>query len=466
MRNLGIQSNKLIFYTANVLSWFLVFLIPVDQALMFIVLIFALSGWALGTWPQPVVSLGILLYLEIVGIFPFENGLQGYAQPFVWLLVSTFIIAAGFEKTGLGRRIALEIFSLVKGNASASIGVVIVSLTVLGFLIPTGAGRIAIILPVCTGLIEVVKNNGEGSSYAKSVLLAVTFTSAFMSFAVITGSSSSVYAASMIQLTTGFSWSYLHWLIVHGPIALIMLTMLCIILMWKYPMKKGDWIEGRVYIQKKLEEMGSISLEERKLFLLSILMLGAWITEPIHGYSVATTAMIAALLTCLPVIGIQNWKHASISINWDIIILFGAAYALADAMQSNGTADWIAQGLINYIPPGRPLITAIIMILIVSLFRLGFANMLGITAVFLPITISLADALSLNSIWLAQIVIISCSIGYFLPSQSPSNLMTFAMGEYTKADLSIVGTVLFLIIVPVILLLGFFYWPLVGLQPN
>lgn len=459
------HKNTILFYLINSCSWFLLFFFPTEHALMFVVLLFALSGWAMRTWPQPLVSLGILLYLEIVGISDFANGLEGYAQPFVWLLVSTFIIAAGFEITGLGKRIALVIFSLVKGNATASVGLVLLSLVVLSFLIPTGAGRIAMILPVCIGLIEVVKRHSDHAAYAKSVLLGVTFTSSFMSYALITGSSSSIYAASTIKLMTGFTWDYLFWFIVDIPIALTMLLVLWLVLTWKFPLQLRDWSKGREYIQTKLSEMGNITVGEKKLLGLSIFMLTAWMTESFHGYSVAMTAMAAAVLSCLPKVGVQKWKTASMSIDWNIIILFGAAYALADAMQANGTADWIANGLVKYIPAEHPLLAALVMILLVTVFRLGFANMLGVTAVFLPLTISLAEALSINPIWLSQIVIITCSFGYFLPTQSPANLMTYALGEYTERELFNVGIVLFCITVPIVLLFSFFYWPLLGLLP-
>ncbi|MET3505808.1 SLC13 family permease [Halalkalibacter oceani] len=455
----------LVFYLSNSVSWLLLFFLPIEHALMFVVLVFALSGWALGTWPQPIISLGILLYLELVGISDFAQGLEGYAQPFVWLLVSTFIIASAFESTGLGRRIALSIFSIVKGNATASIGLVILALTILSFLIPTGAGRIAMILPVCVGLIEVVRKNGDNPAYAKSVLLGVTFTSSFMSFALITGSSSSVYAASTIQLMTGFDWNYLYWFIVNVPLALTMLLVLWLVLMWRYPIKLDHWSKGRAYIKEKLGEMGSVTINEKKLLTISLFMLAGWMTEPFHGYSVAMVAMFSAVLSCLPLFGVQQWKQASSAINWNIIILFGAAYALADAMQTNGTADWIAQGLVAYIPPQSPLLAAIVMLVLVTVFRLGFANMLGVTAVFLPLTISLAEALAINPVWLAQIVIITCSFGYFLPTQSPANLMTFALNRYSKADLFQVGIVLFIVTVPIMFLFAFFYWPLIGLSP-
>ncbi len=460
----GIKKTQL-FYLLNSLSWLLLFLFPIQHALMFVVLLFALSGWALGTWPQPLISLGILLYLELVGLSDFSQGLEGYAQPFVWLLVSTYIIAASFERTGLGRRIALMIFSIVKGNTTASVGFVLFALMVLSFLIPTGAGRIAMILPVCLGLIEVVRAHSKEGAYAKSVLLGVTFTSTFMSYALITGSSSSIYAASTIKLMTGYTWSYLFWFIAHVPIALMAVVVLWLVLIWKFPLQLRDWSKGRGYIQDQLEAMGKMTIAEKKLFWLSSFMLIGWMTEPIHGYSVAMLAMLSAIISCLPSIGVQTWQQASKVIDWNIIILFGAAYALADAMQTNGTADWIAGELLHYIPKKEPFIAAVAMIMIVTVFRIGFANMLGVTAVFLPLTISLANALEINPIWLSQLVIIACSFGYFLPTQSPANLMTYSLGEYTKKELFEVGFIMFVVTVPIVLLFCFFYWPMLGLEP-
>ncbi|HWO76528.1 MAG TPA: DASS family sodium-coupled anion symporter [Bacillus sp. (in: firmicutes)] len=458
-------NSNVIFLLINLFSWILVLYIPFDHAKMFIVLLFALSGWAIGNLPQPIISLSLILYLDLLGIAPFSEGLEGYSQPFVWLLVATFIIAAAFEHTGLGRRIALLIFSLVKGSRRASVTLVMIALTVLSFLIPTGAGRIAMILPVCLGLIEVVKEETEEKSYAKNILLGVTFTSSIMSFSLITGSSSSVYAASAIKTLTGYSWDYLTWLLVHFPIALAYIISLLFILRWRFPIDKNDGNAEKKYIEMQLAKLGKIKKAEIKLIIISLIMITGWITESIHHYSVAMVAMFSALLCCFPFTGVQTWKQANSKIDWNIIILFGAAYALAEAMQTNGTADWMASFLADFIPAHNPLWAALVVVIMIVIFRLGFANMLGVTAVFLPLTISLADVLSINPVWLAQIVIITCSFGYFLPSQSPANLMTYSVGEYSKADLLIIGIFMIIITIPLLFLFAFYYWPFIGLNP-
>lgn len=191
-----------------------------------------------------------------------------------------------------------------------------------------------------------------------------------------------------------------------------------------------------------------------------------WMTESYHGFSVPMIALTTSIVSCLPLVGVQTWKDASKKVDWDVIILFGAAYTLADALQRNGTAAWIAVMIGNALPSVTPLGAALLMIGIVALFRLGFANMLGITAIFLPISISLAEIWNMNPIWLTQIVIISCSFSYFLPMQSPSNLITFSWGYYTESDLFKTGIIFTFVVIFIVVVFALLYWPLMGLAPK
>jgi di/tricarboxylate transporter len=102
--------------------------------------------------------------------------------------------------------------------------------------------------------------------------------------------------------------------------------------------------------------------------------------------------------------------------------------------------------------------------LIVAFIRLGFAEMLAITATVLPITLSLSEIWGINAIWLIQIMIISCSFSYFFPFQSTSNLITYSYGHYTEKDLLKTGFVFTPIFMLAVLAFAMLYWPMVGLS--
>ena len=454
------------FILINLLSWFFIFFFPIQHAKMFVVLVFALSGWALGVLPQPIVSLSIIVLIPLLKLGTFEEALSGYSQSFIWLLVSTFILAAAVEGTGLGKRIALYLLMKAKGKTNHTILYMLFSIIILGFLIPTAAGRSAMIMPVCVGVFKVISSKELLPSFSKSVMLGVAFTSSFMSWAIITGSSSSIYAVSALETMIGYKWTYLYWLLCHFPLLLLLIFLFWFVLRRKFPLRMKEIPGGYDFIQTEFQALGKISQAEKNILMIGIFTVLMWISEPFHGLSVSYIALVAAIFSCFPGFGIQSWKDSSKHIAWDVIILFGAGFALADALQRNETATWLALQLTQVIPHLGPFMAGVFLMVMVLFLRLGFANMLAITASLLPITINLAEMWGINPVWLSQIVIIACSFGYFLPVQSPSNLITYSYGYYNEKELAEMGFYVSFITMLVILLGAFFYWPYIGLSPT
>lgn len=89
-------------------------------------------------------------------------------------------------------------------------------------------------------------------------------------------------------------------------------------------------------------------------------------------------------------------------ISWDAVILFGAGVAIAETMNRNETANWLALQITDWIPGINPFGAALFMIIFVLVLRFGFAEMLAITATVLPITISLADTWTKSSLALSS----------------------------------------------------------------
>lgn len=223
--------------------------------------------------------------------------------------------------------------------------------------------------------------------------------------------------------------------------------------------------EGYAYVKNEFKALGAMKKDEWKMCAIGLFTIVGWFTEQFHGYSVAMVALLAGIMSCLPFIGVQTWKTGSKKIAWDIIILFGAGFAMAQTIVTNKTADWIALNIVSLFPALNPFYTAVLVLAIVIITRLGFANMLAITAVFLPITFSLSDLWGINPIWLAQIVIIGCGFAHFLPIQSPSNLITYSYGFYSEKDLLISGSIVTVLLFVFVIISSLLFWPMLGLAP-
>lgn len=453
------------FIVINLSAWLFLMIIPPIHAKVIVLLVFALTGWGMKVLAQPIVSFLIILFIPLLNLGSFEASLDGFGETFIWLLVATFILAGGLEYTGVGKRIALQLLVKAKGNSGLSILFLLVTVIVIGFIIPTASGRTAMIMPVCIGLIHVLQSNHTSTNLSKNIMLGVAFASNFMSWGIITGSNSSIYAVSFLKTTGVYEWTYIEWLLLNFPIMLILIFFLWITMNKMFPVKHSQMDHGYQYIKDEYHALGTLTNREWRIIIIGILTLVGWMTEPLHGMSVALIAMLSAVVSCLPYVGVQTWKQASEKISWDVVILFGAGYALAETLQKNETASWFAYKVAELIPVINPLIAAIFMLTIVIVIRLGFANMLAITAIFLPITINLAGVWNINPVWLSQIVIIACSFAHFLPVQSPSNLITFSYGYYEEKDLLRLGGIVSLQVFIITLIASFYYWPLLGLKP-
>lgn len=443
----------------------------------FSLLAFALAGWA-GGWLDPtVVSLLIVVLTPFLGLGTFQDAVSGYGQPFVWLLVSTFILSNAVETSGFGRRIALGILRTARGRSGPSLLAMFMTVVVLGFLIPSTVARSAIILPICASLATVIHKalNSDVApgdedataidNFGRAMFLGVGFVGISTAWALMTGSISSVYVAATVKDLTGYQWTYIQWIAACLPILLIFVVLLWFMLLRLYPPGFHQIPGGLAFIQAESSRLGRLSAEERRIGLILAGTLLLWLTEPLHGISVAHAGMLAATLSCIPVLGVQDWATAGRGVKWEVVILFGAGYSLASSLVRSGTAIWIAERMTGIFPEVPAWAAALVLIATITLVRLGFANLLAIVSVFLPIALSLSRTWDLNGVWLAQIALIASSFGFFLPVQTPSTLMAHGYGYFTVPDMMRSGLIALLILIPLTLLFALYVWPILGIRP-
>ena len=153
----------------------------------------------------------------------------------------------------------------------------------------------------------------------------------------------------------------------------------------------------------------------------------------------AVTVLLAALAVI--VAGLVSVPQAYRAIDWDTVILIAAMMPLATAMYATGTAERLAEGLVDLVGDAGPVA------LLAGLFL--FAGILGqlisntATALIL-IPIAVATALELGVS--AQPVLMSLNVGaaaaFLTPIATPPNLVVMGPGGYRFGDYWPLGLVL------------------------
>ena len=177
----------------------------------------------------------------------------------------------------------------------------------------------------------------------------------------------------------------------------------------------------------------------------------------------ATAIVVGAAFNVLPILhlsllgalalvglGILTPNEAKDSIDFDVIVVIGAAFGLAAAVEVSGlgqaAADLVAGGFGRWGPAGA---MAGIVISTVALSSIITNN--AAAALVLPIAISTAAGFGIDTRTVAIAVALSASASFMTPLAYQTNLMVYGPGGYRFGDYARLGTPLTLVVLVVVL---------------
>ena len=164
--------------------------------------------------------------------------------------------------------------------------------------------------------------------------------------------------------------------------------------------------------------------------------------------SIALMTGVAGMLVC----GVLKMDEAYGAINWKTVFLMACLIPLGWAMDSSGTAAWIAGHTIEQLPAGLPVwIIQLTVALLTAAFSLVISHV-GATIVMVPLAINLALAAGGDPTAFALIVALSAS-NNLVTQSNPVMSMIAGPANYTARDLWRVGTPLSLAYIAVVVVM-------------
>ncbi|MCA0131844.1 SLC13 family permease [Winogradskyella alexanderae] len=170
----------------------------------------------------------------------------------------------------------------------------------------------------------------------------------------------------------------------------------------------------------------------------------------------AVAALISAgiilIMGCVPI------TKAYKGISWISVVMIAAMIPMGIALQKTGTANLIAQGLVNSLGNLHP----VALLAGVFLLTTGFSQVINnsATAVLMaPIVIIAANTLGLSAAPFMIAVAISASTAFLTPVGTTTNAMVMTSGGYKFIDYVRVGSPLLLLFLITTLILVPLIWP-------
>jgi len=122
---------------------------------------------------------------------------------------------------------------------------------------------------------------------------------------------------------------------------------------------------------------------------------------------------------------------------WDIIILFGAGFAIADGFKKSGLSDIVGQELGNFVSLGNYGMVQMIAVVVVLLTEL--TSNTATASIIIPTVLSVANDKHIHPFLMALPVTVGCSMAWMTPIATPPNMVIFVTGKITFTEMMKTG---------------------------
>ncbi|WP_455675683.1 SLC13 family permease, partial [Pradoshia sp.] len=355
----------------------------------------------------------LVMLLFSFHFFSYEETLSYFASEVVWLLFATFIFSSAIIDTGLADRLSLTILKVSRGASKALIIISFVLVFILSVLVPSNVGKGSLLSSVLDSLIKSLDTINQTKNLAKSLFIGIIYLVPITGAFIATGASSTIYAYSMFS-EADYQIEYLDWILLFGMPILVFAILLWIVFILMFPPERINRALLLNMIEEKIDELGKMSINEKKMVTIMSLVLILWITQSLHGFSIPLVGLLGACLTVFPRIGVWEWENARKAVNWDIFLFFASTLMVSGMLLKTGTIDWLVGYLNATLAAQKPAIIMLILVILTTILRVLFVNVLGFLAIMLPLAISLGNTLDgVTAITLAKAVFLAGIPGFF-----------------------------------------------------
>lgn len=421
---------------------------------------FMAALWIFECLPFAVTALLPIVLFPLLGVATVQAATAPYANPIIYLFLGGIFIALGMERWGLHRRLALEILRPVGGSPSGIVAGFLLASAFLSMWINNTATAV-MMLPIGLSVVALLRDRGEAwhGIWASALMLAIAYGANIGGFFTLIGTAPNALLAGYLQTEFGYEIGFARWMLFAVPIGLILLPLVWAWLCFgtfRLPSRKVPEIAQ--IVQRERAALGTWSHAEQRVLVVFVLTATLWITRPlwpIPGLSDPVIAMLGGLsLFLLPAGGgrkapILVWEDAK-KIPWEVLLLLGGGFSLAETVQSSGLAEYLGTQLKVWGISGGLLLVAAVALLILVLTEITSNS--ATTAAFLPILGALAVGLGENPVLLCAVATVAASGAFMLPVATPPNAIVFAGGLVTVRQMmraGIVVNLLFLLLLMV-----------------
>ncbi|CAN4114651.1 unnamed protein product [Withania somnifera] len=447
---------------------------PATSTNMLGILAWIFTWWVSEAVPMPITSMSPMFLFPLFGISSADDVAHSYMDDVIALVLGSFILALAVEHYNIHRRLALNITLLFCGDP-LNPSLLLFGICATTFFVSMWLHNVAatvMMMPVATGILQRLPSGVGNSSghrnqnnnsddlvtkFCKAVVLGVIYSATIGGMSTLTGTGVNLILIGMWKnyFPKENPISFSSWSFFALPLALVIFLALWCILCLMY-CRKGSSTSLSAYLDKahlkrELDLLGPMSFAEKMILtdfsILIVLWMTRSITEDIPGWGSlfsgragdgTVSVMMATLLFIIPNKKqpgekLMDWNKCK-KLPWNIILLLGAGFAIADGVRTSGLADVLSRAL-DFLENAPYLAIAPAVCLISGTLTEFITSNNATTTIMVPLLIEIAKNMHVHPLLLMIPGAIGAQFAFLLPTATPSNVVGFSTGHIEIKDM-------------------------------
>ncbi len=427
------------------------------------VFLLAAVWWVFEVVPIGVTSLAIGTLQALFLIRDPKVAFKDFMDPSVLFIFGSIVFGMVFTKTGLTKRIAYKMLSIVGEKTSRIyLGCFIMTAALTHLMAHTAVA--ATMFPLLMTICALYSESETPTRFGKGLFIGMAYVAGAGSIITLLGAARGAVALGFYKDIMNIDISFFQLTAYMFPIGWLMTFLLWGFVMFFFKPEK-ERVEG---LQQRSKEMyhnlGGWSRQEITVLVIVlttilVIALKNFVPAfaPLHKTGVLLCSTIAFFL--LNILDIDDLEE----IPWNIILLFAGAMSIGFCLWDTGAAKWMAVHWLALFKNAPALIFILGMAFFVMIMTNFIMNVAAI-AISLPVALVIAPYLGVAGEVILFSSLVTAGMPFLLLVGAAPNAIAYSSKQFTPGEFFRYGTLASGMLMIVIALAVTVIWPLMGMK--
>jgi len=426
--------------------------------------VFGLAGiwWVFEVLPIGVTSLMIGVLQALFLIRPAKVAFKDFMDPSVLFIFGSVVIGMVFTKTGLTKRAAYKMLSIVGERTSMIyLGTMVLTVALTHLMAHTAVA--ATMFPLLMAIYAMYSEDDKPTKFGKGLFIGLAYVAGAGSIITLLGAARGAVAIGFFKDIMGKEITFFELSKYMAPLGWLMTFLLWGFFMIFFKPEKARIPGLKEKAKKMYKELGSMTSTE---VLTLVIVVTAILVISLRSFVPALKMLDKTGILLLSTVSFFVFKILDINdleaIPWNIILLFSGAMSIGFCLWDTGAASWLAVNWLVLFQQAN----WFIFVLGIAFFVLVMTNFImnvAAIAISLPVALVIAPYLGVAGEVVFFASLATAGMPFILLVGAAPNAIAYNSKQFTAGEFFKYGIVASIMLMLALALMVAVVWPLMGM---